>query len=139
MAPLRPKPAHGMWTPDARRGLLHPGRSCPAAATRNQLLPYLIETFDKPGHAHVRTAARGDHLAYLDRNKNLLLACGAKLTDDESAATGGIYILDVEDRGAAERFIAADPFTAADLFERVEIVRWRKAFFDFKNCLKPGS
>jgi uncharacterized protein YciI len=115
------------------------GSSRQQAARGEKLLPYLIETFDKPGHAHVRTAARDEHLRYLDRNKNLLLACGAKLTEDESTATGGLYILDVEDRAAAETFIAADPFTAVDLFERVEIMRWRKAFFDFKNCLRPSS
>ena len=102
-------------------------------------MPYLIETYDKPGHGHVRAAARDEHLAYLDAHKHMLLACGAKLTDDETTATGGVYILDVEDRAAAERFIADDPFTAVDLFERVVVTRWRKAFFDFKNCLTPGA
>lgn len=98
-------------------------------------MPYLIETYDKPDHGPLRASLRDEHIAFLDANKGKLLACGAKLTDDGSGATGGVYILDVEDRAEAERFIAADPFTKAGLFARVEVVRWRKAFFDFQNCL----
>ena len=42
-------------------------------------MPYIIETFDKPGHQAVRQQQRAAHLEYLDANKGLLLACGAKL------------------------------------------------------------
>jgi uncharacterized protein len=98
-------------------------------------MPFLIETFDKPGHAHVRVRERGLHLAFLERHKALLLACGAKLNDDGSDAGGGVYIVDVETREDAERFIAEDPFTLASLFERVTIVRWRKAYLDGVCCL----
>ncbi|MDR8726269.1 YciI family protein [Burkholderia pseudomultivorans] len=93
-------------------------------------MPFLIETFDKPDHAHVRARERDVHLDFLARHRALLLACGAKLDDDGAAASGGIYIVDVDTREAAERFIAADPFSLAGLFERVAIVRWRKAYVD---------
>ena len=98
-------------------------------------MPYLIETYDKPGHHDLRLQAREEHLDYLDANAPLLIACGAKLDDDGDMATGGIYILDVDSRQAAERFIEADPFHQAELFERVAITRWRKAYFDGRNCL----
>ncbi|KAG8153838.1 hypothetical protein BFF94_011125 [Burkholderia catarinensis] len=42
-------------------------------------------------------------------------------------------MVDVETREEAERFIAQDPFTLVGLFERVKIVRWRKAYVD-GNC-----
>lgn len=93
-------------------------------------MPYLIETVDKPGQQHVRQATRASHLDYLDANKALLLACGAKLNDDGSDAGGGVYIVDVDSREAAQRFIDADPFAAAGLFAEVRIVRWRKAYLD---------
>ena len=93
-------------------------------------MPFLIESFDKPGHAKVRARERDAHLDFLARNKTLLLACGAKLNDDGSSAGGGIYIVDVETREEAERFIAQDPFTHVGLFESVKIVRWRKAYVD---------
>ncbi|WP_316157110.1 YciI family protein [Cupriavidus sp. BIC8F] len=93
-------------------------------------MPYLIETVDKPNHQHVRQATRASHLDYLEANKALLLACGAKLNDDGSDAGGGIYIVDVDTRDAAQQFIDADPFTGAGLFAEVRIVRWRKAYLD---------
>lgn len=91
-------------------------------------MPYIIETFDKPGHAAVRQQHRAEHLKFLDENKHLLLACGAKLQDDGTDAGGGLYIVALESREEAERFIAADPFARADLFERIAITRWRKAY-----------
>lgn len=91
-------------------------------------MPYLIETVDKPAHQHVRQATRARHLDYLEANKTLLLACGAKLNDDGSDASGGIYIVDVESREAAQQFIDADPFAEAGLFAEIRIVRWRKAY-----------
>lgn len=101
-------------------------------------MPYLIETWDKPNHAHVRQQARAEHLAFLDANKARLLACGAKLNDDGSNAGGGVYIVDVESRAEAEAFIADDPFTKVGLFDRVLTVRWRKAYLDGRRHL-PGA
>lgn len=91
-------------------------------------MPFIIETFDKPDHQAVRQAHRPAHLEYLADNKALLLACGAKLRDDGQDGGGGLYIVDLDTREQAEAFIAADPFTKADLFERITITRWRKAY-----------
>lgn len=91
-------------------------------------MPYLIETFDKPGHQQVRRDTRGEHLRFLEANKALLLACGAKLDDDGSDLGGGLYVVDLKTRHEAERFIAEDPFSRVELFERVIITRWRKAY-----------
>lgn len=93
-------------------------------------MPYMIETFDKPGTLDLRTQVRDTHLAFLDAHKHLLLACGAKLDDDGNAAGGGLYVVALETRAEAEAFIAADPFFTAGLFERVQIQRWRKAYVD---------
>jgi len=93
-------------------------------------MPYIIETFDKPNHQDMRQQHRAKHLEYLDANKALLLACGAKLQDDGKDAGGGLYIVDVETRDAAQQFIDADPFAQANLFDRVTITRWRKAYVD---------
>ena len=91
-------------------------------------MPYIIETFDKPEHQAVRKAARAAHLEFLDQNKNLLLACGAKLADDGSDLGGGLYVVELDTREAAQSFIESDPFFQAGLFERVSITRWRKAY-----------
>jgi len=91
-------------------------------------VPFIIETFDKPDHQAVRKAARAAHLEFLDQNKTLLLACGAKLADDGSDLGGGLYVVELDTREAAQSFIESDPFFQAGLFERVSITRWRKAY-----------
>ncbi|MGJ7546754.1 YciI family protein [Variovorax sp. LT1R16] len=93
-------------------------------------MPYIIETFDKPGHQPVRQAQRAAHLAFLEQHKALLLACGAKLADDGQDLGGGLYVVALETREAAQRFIESDPFHSAGLFERVALTRWRKAYVD---------
>ena len=98
-------------------------------------MPYLIETFDKPGHQHLRRDTREAHLRFLEANKALLLACGAKLADDGNDLGGGLYVVDLETRAEAARFIDEDPFSRAGLFERVTITRWRKAYLAGQRCL----
>lgn len=93
-------------------------------------MPFIIETFDKPDHQSVRQAHRPAHLAFLEEHKHLLLACGAKLADDGTDLGGGLYVVALDSREEAQRFIEADPFHAADLFERVTLTRWRKAYVD---------
>lgn len=98
-------------------------------------MPFIIETFDKPGHAQLRKETRAAHLAYLDQHKHLLLACGAKLADDGADLGGGLYVVALESREEAQRFIESDPFFTARLFERVNITRWRKAYVDGRSYL----
>lgn len=98
-------------------------------------MPYVIETFDKPGSLELRKQTRAEHLDFLETNKALLLACGAKLEDDGSDKGGGLYIVDVDTREEAEAFIKKDPFFTVGLFERYNIVRWRKAYLGGESFL----
>lgn len=96
-------------------------------------MPYLIDATDKPDSAELRAAERPKHMAYLDSNLPKLIAVGAKLRDDGTTAWGSLYIIDVDERAAAEAFINNDPFQKAGLFGKVEISRWRKGFLDGKK------
>ena len=98
-------------------------------------MAYFIETFDKPDSRELRQQHRQEHHDYLEANRRILLACGGKLADDSDAATGGVYLLDVETRAEAETFIAKDPFTQEGLFAEIRISRWRKAFIDGQSYL----
>src|SRR5262245_47903540 len=101
-------------------------------------MPYLIDATDKPDSQALRQAHRPAHLAFLEARVGSLIAAGAKLSDDGVAAWGSVYILDAEDRAAAESFIAGDPYVAAGLFASVSITRWRKGFFDFRRMPEKG-
>jgi uncharacterized protein len=74
-------------------------------------MPYVIITKDKPDSLALREEVRGVHLAYLTDNKTKLLAAGAQTADDGTGGTGGVIIVDTEDRAEAEAFIQNDPFT----------------------------
>jgi uncharacterized protein YciI len=94
-------------------------------------MPYLIDATDKPDSAELRKTTRPVHMAFLEKSLPKLLAAGAKLRDDGETAWGSVYIVDTDDRKAAEAFIAEDPFSKAGLFGTVTITRWRKGFFNF--------
>ena len=93
-------------------------------------MPFCIDATDKPGMSKLRAEVRPRHLAYLEENLPRLLAAGAKL-DDAGEAFGTLYILDVEDRAAAEAFANSDPYAVAGVFGTIVVTRWRKGFFDF--------
>ena len=87
---------------------------------------YVIQCVDKPGSGDVRAANRNAHLAYLESFGAQVFAAGPTLTDDGSAMTGSLLIVEFEDRAAAERFCADDPYAKAGLFESATIRPWRK-------------
>jgi uncharacterized protein YciI len=98
-------------------------------------VPYAIITRDKPNSLQLRNDTRAEHLDYLTKRQDLLLAAGAQVDDAGQGGYGGILIVDTEDRAEAEAFIRDDPFTKAGLFSGIEVVRWRKAFFDKKRLV----
>jgi hypothetical protein len=95
-------------------------------------MPYIVETWYKLDRDDDRRQCHSARRQFLDHNsdKHLLLASGAKLQDDGSDANGNFMIFAVESREEVERLMADDPFTAAGLFDRVVITRWRKSYLD---------
>jgi uncharacterized protein YciI len=100
-------------------------------------MPYFIDATDKPGTKDLRDKTRPEHLVFLDKHIEKLIAVGPKLSDDGQTSLGSTYIIDVDERKAAEDFIHADPFYKAGLFGNVSIARWRKGFFDGKKVPPP--
>ncbi|GAA5232101.1 YciI family protein [Verticiella sediminum] len=100
-------------------------------------MPYHIETWDHPQMSARRSELRDRHIAYLESQATRLLACGPKLNDDGTSAGGGIYIVDIDDREQARRFIEADPYCIGGLFRDIVMTQWRKAFLDGRSFLRP--
>jgi uncharacterized protein YciI len=98
-------------------------------------MPYAIITRDKPNSLQLRNDTRQPHIEYLMQNKDKLLAAGAQTDDTGQGGYGGIIIVDTEDRAEAEALIQNDPFTKAGLFAGIEVVRWRKAFFNKERLI----
>ncbi|MDM0050340.1 YciI family protein [Variovorax sp. J22R115] len=92
-------------------------------------MPFIILAHDKPNSERLRAKLRSEHLAYLSARKGQMLAGGA-LLDQDGKSIGGMIIVDTEDRAAAERFVGEDPFTTGGVFGAIQILTWRKTFFD---------
>jgi hypothetical protein len=101
-------------------------------------MPYLIDATDGADAAALRAEWRPAHLAFLESSLKLVIAAGAKLSDDGETPLGSLYLVDVDDRAAAEAFIADDPYVRAGVFSDVRITRWRKGFLDHRRT-KPGG
>jgi uncharacterized protein YciI len=98
-------------------------------------VPYVIITADKPDALALRNEVRAVHLDDLTANQHRLLAAGAQTEDDGTGGSGGVIIIDTDDRKEAEDCIANDPFTKAGLFTDLKVTRWRKAFFNFERLV----
>lgn len=94
-------------------------------------MPYMIQTTPDPQKAHLRDQLVQAHGSYLERHQAIILAAGV-LTEEDGKNAGGLLIIDVDEREAAERFVHNDPF--APLFASVVIKRWRKGFFNFMRA-----
>jgi uncharacterized protein YciI len=100
-------------------------------------MPFLIDASDKPGQLSVRQMIRPDHLEYLNSQVHLLLAAGAKLSDNGATPHGSFYLIDTDDRARAEAFINADPYMRNGVFGTITMARVRKGYFDFARQPAP--
>jgi uncharacterized protein len=79
---------------------------------------------DKPNALDIRLANREAHVKYWNESGRIA-AGGPFITDDGAAMTGSLLVIEAEDRAEVELLVDADPYTAAGLFERVEIRAWK--------------
>ena len=87
---------------------------------------FVITCTDKAGSGDIRAANRSAHLAYLESFGDKVFAAGPTLSEDGSAMTGSVLIVEFDDVEAAKRFTTDDPYAKAGLFESVTIRPWRK-------------
>jgi uncharacterized protein YciI len=86
---------------------------------------YALYCRDADGATELRLANREAHLAYA-RESEVIRMAGPLLGDDGETMIGSLFVIEVDDLDAVERFRAADPYVQAGLFDRVEIhpFRW---------------
>ena len=90
---------------------------------------FAIRITDKPGMGATRRAVRDAHIAYLSAHAPMLVLAGPVM-DDAGNSIGSVRLVEAEDRAAAERLCAEDPFALAGCFARVEIDPYRVVFRD---------
>jgi len=78
---------------------------------------------DKPDHLSVRMETRPEHIAFLNGLGDTLKFAGPFLGDDEKPC-GSLVVIEAENKKAAEKIAAADPYAKAGLFAEVTVKPW---------------
>lgn len=81
--------------------------------------------FDKPRHLELRMSTRAAHLQFLEK----YAACvklGGPFLDAGEMPIGSMLILECESEAQARAMLAEDPYAQAGLFERVELLPWKR-------------
>ena len=87
---------------------------------------YLIHGVDGPEGAHIRSATREAHFAYLERHRDILVLGGATLAEDGVTRTGSVLIINVASRAEADAFAREEPFRKAGVFAQHTVTRMRR-------------
>lgn len=91
-------------------------------------MQFAIYCLDKEGHGETRLNNRSTHLEHLKAHHDKLLLAGPMLSEDGNSMIGSLLVVDLPDRAAVDRFLAADPYTKAGLFQSVSVRPFRKVF-----------
>ena len=91
-------------------------------------MQFAIYCLDKEGHVQTRLDNRPAHVEHLKAHNDQLLAAGPLLSDDGNAMIGSLLVVEMADRAAVDRFLAADPYSKAGLFQSVTVKPFRKVF-----------
>jgi uncharacterized protein YciI len=90
---------------------------------------FVLHAFDKAGALPTRLANYDAHKAFLaDTSPHgiSIIMSGPLVADDGKTMIGSLMILEAPDRASVEAFNRADPFFAAGIWERVNIIAFVK-------------
>lgn len=85
---------------------------------------FAIHAVDRAGALPTRLAHYDAHKAFLADTSAFgvaIVMSGPLVTDDGVTMIGSLFLVEAPDRGAVERFNAADPFHAAGIWEPITI------------------
>ena len=80
-----------------------------------------------------RKSVRREHIEYLGTLGDKIKVAGPFMSEDGSKPVGSLIVYEAESIDEVKQIIADDPYTAADVFETVEIRPWNWLFGDGKK------
>jgi len=93
---------------------------------------YVIIFEDDPTKLAVREQQMEPHIKWLDERRDQILVAGSLREGAGATPSGGLWIVDVNDRAAADAIYRSDPFWTEGLRQSVTVKYWSKAFPDRK-------
>ena len=85
---------------------------------------FVLHAIDRRGALPKRLSNYDAHKAFLSDTSAhgvKIVMSGPLTSDDGETMIGSLFVIEAPDRAAVERFNAADPFFAADIWEKVTI------------------
>jgi uncharacterized protein YciI len=95
---------------------------------REKPAQWMIIAWDRPGQAQLREANLTAQKEYAKALGERLIGYGHLVSDDGSETLATTWFVQLEDRAAAEKFVANDPLKHAGIYENVDIRRWSNSF-----------
>ncbi len=87
---------------------------------------FVLTAIDRENSSALRLATREAHFAYA--NETGVVRLGGPFLDAAGGMIGSLIIFEANDRAAAEKWSADDPYRKAGLFAQVEIRPWKATF-----------
>ena len=85
---------------------------------------WIVHAVRREGGLETADSVMGQHLEYLRSAGDQIRFAGPTLGDDGRTKVGSLWLIDAEDRTAAEAWVAAEPFSDAGAFSSVTLTRW---------------
>ena len=83
-------------------------------------MQFIVKAYDGEGMLEKRMAVRPRHLEGMKKlGKHIV--CAGGLLDEEGRMKGSVLILDFESRDALDAYLAAEPYAAEGVWEKVEV------------------
>src|SRR5260370_26440499 len=81
-----------------------------------------------PGMQDTRRALLQDQNSYVKKFGERVIGYGHFVSDDGRDMLGSSFFMQLDDRAAADAFVADEPLSKAGVYQRVEIHRWSNSF-----------
>jgi uncharacterized protein YciI len=95
---------------------------------RTKPAQWAIYCWDKPGTQATRRALLPNQKSYVKDFGERVIGYGHFVSDDGRDTLGTSFFMQLDDRAAADAFVAAGPMNKAGVYKRVEIHRWSNSF-----------
>ena len=89
---------------------------------------WTIYCWDKAGTQDTRRALLQDQMSYVRSFGERVIGYGHFVSDDGRDMLGTTFFMQLDDRAAADKFLADEPLNKAGLYQSVEIHRWSNSF-----------
>jgi len=96
---------------------------------------YIVFFQDREDYADQRQKHMEEHLTFLERNSELIVAAGPLIKSDSGTGAGGMWLVEADDSQDILELIHAAPFWPTGLRKEVNILIWNQVFREGRRLI----